>query len=140
MDSDPDLKLSGLSIWVLDREFPNASDDWDSKWLRIRAVMEAPGARVSCEGSILMIDDFQRFRDEVEILRGRLEGGATLHSLEPNLKVSLQARSLGHVQVEVEITPDHMDQSHWFAFELDQSYLPSLIDGSDAVIGRFAVR
>jgi len=29
----PDLKISGLQIWIHDRDIPDAEDYWDGNWL-----------------------------------------------------------------------------------------------------------
>ena len=65
MESEPDLRLGGLSIWIAGLQFPDSSDYWDGNWLVIRARMDAPGATVRCEGPILMTSDVERFRDEL---------------------------------------------------------------------------
>jgi hypothetical protein len=41
---------------------------------------------------------------------------------------------LGHILMHVEITPDQMTQDHRMDFEIDQSYLPSLLAHCRAVI------
>src|SRR5882724_344446 len=53
----PDIKLSGLQIWVHGRQFPNATDYWDGNWLRIhRPLWHTWGRRLdnridpSCSG------------------------------------------------------------------------------------------
>jgi hypothetical protein len=47
---------------------------------------------------------------------------------------------LGHVAITVEITPDHMNQQHWFQFELDQSYLAGLISGCRGVLEKYPIK
>lgn len=136
-DSEPDLKLLGLSVWVDGRQFPGKSDYYDGNWLNVRARMEAPGAAVKCAGSILMASDFQRFRDELGAMDSQLAGEATLSSYEPNLKLTLTIDARGHMQGEVEITPDHMSQFHRFSIDLDQSYLSDLIASCDAILARY---
>lgn len=139
MTSEPDLRLGGLSIWVDGRQFPQASDYYDGNWLIVRARMDAPGATVKCEGPILMTTDIDRFRLELESLSATLAGEAALASYEPDLKATLKGRALGHIGVEVEITPDHLNQSHWFTDALDQSYLPPLITACERILERFPV-
>jgi hypothetical protein len=139
MTTEPDLRLGGLSIWVDGRQFPNVSDYWDRNWLIVRVRMDAPGASVKCEGAILMTTDIDQFRVELNSLSDALAGEATLASLEPELKVTLKAQSLGHVEVEVEISPDHLEQFHRFTLNLDQSYLPPLIAACERILERYPV-
>jgi len=140
METEPDLRIGGLSLWVAGRQFPDASDYWDGNWLVIRARMEAPGATVQCEGPILTASDVERFRNELAVASATLAGEATLAGLEPELTVRLQVQRLGQVKVEVEITPEHLSQLHRFTVDLDQSYLPAVISSCDAVLDRFPVR
>jgi len=134
---EPDLKLLGLSIWVDGRQFPGNPDYFDGNWLNVRARMEAPSATVRCAGSILMTSDSLRFRDQLVTVNAELAGEAELAGFEPNLKVTLKMQRLGHLEAEVEITPDHLSQFHRFSLDLDQSYLPALISSCNAILVRY---
>jgi hypothetical protein len=140
METEPDLRIGGLSVWVAGRQFPDASDYWDGNWLFIRARMEAPGATVHCEGPALMTSDVERFRNELAAASNTLAGEAILGGLEPDLMVTIKVQRLGQVAVEVDITPDHVSQRHRFTVDLDQTYLPALIASCDAVLDRLPVR
>jgi hypothetical protein len=138
-DGEPDLKIFGLSVWVDGREFPDSSEYYDGNWLKVEAQVEVSGAKVRCAGPILMTSDLQRFRDKLIDVNATLAGEATLSSYEPNLKVTLKIMSLGHVEAEVEITPDHLNQFHRFSFELDQSYLPNVIQSCEAILAHYPI-
>ena len=105
----------------------------------VRAGMEANGARVMCEGPILMTTDIKQFRDQVASMVDTLAGEAILMGLEPELNVVLRAQKLGHIEGIIEITPDHLSQHHRFVVEADQSYLPALVLSCDAILDRFPV-
>lgn len=64
---------------------------------------------------------------------------ATLAGYEPDLKVALRIDHLGHLEAEVEITPDHLTQFHQFRPNLDQSYLTGLIASCGSILERFPV-
>ena len=68
-----------------------------------------------------------------------LAGEAELAGYEPDLKVTLKMQRLGHLEAEVEITPDHLSQFHRFSLDLDQSYLPALITSCDAILASYPV-
>jgi len=138
-DAEPDLKISGLSVWVTGREFPGNLDQFDGNWLNVEARVAANRTKVECAGSILMASDFRRFRDELTAIDTTLAGEATLAGYEPNLKVTLTMRSLGHLECSVEITPDHLSEFHRFSFELDQSYLPGVISSCEGILARYPV-
>ncbi len=84
-----------------------------------------------------MTSDFVRFRDQLVIVNAELSGEAELAGYEPDLKVTLKMQRLGHLEAEVEITPDHLSQLHRFSLDLDQSYLSALISSCDAILARY---
>jgi hypothetical protein len=137
--SEPDFKLGGFSLWVRDRQFPGNSDYWDANWLIVRAEMRASGAIVEVEGPILHIPEIVRFRDELSSLNETLSGSAQLLPMEPELRLTLTAQSLGHVSVDLSITPDHLNQTHTFEFGTDQSYLPMLLNSLDRLLSEFPI-
>lgn len=47
---------------------------------------------------------------------------------------------VGHLEILVEITPDHLTQEHKFRFEVDQSYLPGLISQCRKILSRWPAR
>jgi hypothetical protein len=137
---EPDLKLAGFSLWVLGHQFPAATDYWDGNWLNVRARVEAPGSTVEARGAFLSAPELASFAEQLESLNAALVGEARLRCLEPNLKIAIRCGSLGHVAVEIVLTPNHMTQSHEFKFDLDQSYLGPLLDGCRSVLLRWPVR
>jgi len=137
---DPDFQLCGLSVWVKSRLFPDNSSSWDGNWLMVRARMESTGATVTAEGPLLMTNDLERFRTQLETMNESLTGEASLHGYEPNLRVTLGADGLGHISGEVEITPDHLSECHRFdIWGFDQTYLPALIHSLDRILERFPI-
>lgn len=138
---EPDLKVAGLRLWVHGRQFPGSQDDYDSNWLRVTAHCGASGASVLAKGAIVMVMDIDGFGAGcAAMLRGE-SSSAALDPLEPELKVSLDATdSLGHIRVHVEITPDHLMQSHRFEFEVDQSYLPAIIKECSEIVREYPIR
>lgn len=137
----PNLKVAGLHLWVHGRQFPDADDYWDGNWLRITAYCGASGAQVLIQGAIVTIQDIAGFGDQCDAM---LRGTATsvlLDPFEPELRVSLEAvGGLGHIRVAVDITPDHLAQSHRMEFEIDQSYLPGIIEQCSAINRAYPVR
>jgi hypothetical protein len=60
--------------------------------------------------------------------------------MEPALSVTLKSGSLGHITMEMSITPDHMSQRHWFQFEIDQSYLPPLVKQCQSIFAAYPIK
>ena len=137
----PALKIAGFQLWVHGRQFPEAEDYDDGNWLRVTAHCGASGASVWAQGAILMVTDIAGFGDQCAAMLRGTSNTAALDPLEPELKVSLQALDrLGHVRAKVEITPDHLVQSHQMEFEIDQSYLPGIIKQCLAIVQEYPIR
>jgi hypothetical protein len=123
---EPDLKIGGLQIWVQGQERARSADAYDADWLRITAHCGSDGASVVASGAILTASSFERFGHALRELSETAKESASLESYEPNLvvkvsallaKVSARDRR-GHLELAVEITPDHVSQSHRFRFDL----------------------
>ena len=136
----PDIKLMGLQIWVHGRQFPNAPDYWDGNWLRVTAHCGADGASVWVSGSILHVPDVVQWLGDLERMNQSLCGEASLVPMEPELSVKLTAGELGRISMEVEITPDNINQEHAFRFELDRSYLVPVIENCRRIVNEYPVR
>lgn len=138
---EPDLQVASLRLWVHGRQFPEANDYDDGNWLRVTANCSASGATVWAQGAILTVTDIAGFgRECTAMLCGKTKSAA-LAPLEPNLKVSLEATdSLGHIRAQVEITPDHLSQSHRFECEVDQTFLPGIIKQCSEIVQEYPIR
>jgi hypothetical protein len=137
---EPDVQLKGLQIWIHGRQYPNEQDYWDGNWLNVTAHCGSHGANVWTSGPILHVPDLVRWLVALEEMKQSMSGGANLVSMEPELSVELKMKQLGQVGMRVEITPDHMSEEHSFEFELDQTYLPNLIDEVRKVTAQFPMR
>jgi hypothetical protein len=62
------------------------------------------------------------FSNELASLERTLVGEARLNCLEPNFAVEMKATGLGHIDVTITITPDHMAQSHKFLIGLTKLF------------------
>jgi len=140
MGEEPDLQLAGLSLWVLGRQFPDQNEYWDGNWLNVRVRVEAPGAVVEAHGPIIHAPELESFVNELDLLEATLAGGASLKCTEPNLDVALQAESLGHVAVTINITPEHMTQLHEFSFSIDQTYLKPVIAKCRKILSDYPIK
>jgi hypothetical protein len=139
-NSEPDIKLAGLSIWVLSRQFPECDDYWDGNWLNVVIRVEANRASVSASGPVLRIDEVAEFYAELAVLHRDLTGVAELRCIEPELGVRVSCSSTGQVEVVIDVTPDHLTQSHQFQFSIDQSYLPAVLEGCTNILNAFPLR
>jgi hypothetical protein len=137
----PALKIAGFQLWVHGRQFPDAEDADDGNWLRVTAHCGASGASVWVQGSILMVTDIERLGRECRSLYDGKSDRAALEPFEPELRVGLEATDrMGHIRANVELTPEHLTQAHRMQFEIDQSYLPEIVEQCTAVLRAYPVR
>jgi hypothetical protein len=124
----PDVKLCGLSLWVHGLQNSGDNNSWDGDWLNATALCESQGVEVLVSGPIFQINNLKDWIEGCERMKETLSGEAVLGCAEPDLYVSLEMGSLGHITMTVDITPDALTQEHRFEFEIDQSYLKELLD------------
>lgn len=136
----PDIKLAGVNVWVHQRQFPESEEFWDVNWLIVTASCSAPSAVVSVHGPIIHLTEIERLLNESQQVLASLSGKAGLRCMEPEFNLMLEMQTGGRLTLEVEITPDHLAQSHWFKFELDQSYLPGLIRDCQEVLEKYTLK
>ncbi len=136
----PDVQVSGLQIWIHGRQFPDLNDYWDGNWLRATVHCKAKGSSVWVSGPIIHLSELHGWLVSTQAMNESLKGEANLDCMEPELSVSLKAEGLGHINMEVNITPDHLSQDHKYHFEIDQSYLSELIKSCQAILQRYPVR
>ncbi len=88
-----------------------------------------------------MVTDIAGFCDQcAAILEGKSKS-AILEPFEPELKISFETTDrLGHIRAKIWITPNNLTQSHWFEFEVDQSYLPDIIQRCTAIVLKYPIR
>jgi hypothetical protein len=137
----PSLKVAGLQLWVHGRQFPEARDADDGNWLRVTGRCGASGASIWVQGAILTVNDIERFGRECQSLYDGKSNRASLDPIEPELRIALGTTDrVGHMSADVEITPDHLAQTHRMRFNIDQSYLPEIIAQCAAIVRSYPVR
>ena len=138
---ESDLKVAGFQLWVHERPYPESQDYYTGNWLRVTAHCGASGASVWAQGTILMVTDIHRFAFACAAMLAGEVKSAVLDPVEPDLEVSLTTSDrLGHLLARVEITPDYQRQDHRFEFELDQSYLPGIIQQCARIVREYPIR
>ena len=134
---DPDLKMYQFQLWIHDKQFPKSIGDWDSNWLKVSAFCGESGANVYINGLIIHLSEIKEWLKICQDLNQKLSGTAELKFMEPNLNFKIELEN-GKGSLSINITPDHMNQDHWFKFDIDQSYLPSIISSSKMILKKYA--
>lgn len=138
---EPTIQMGPLSVWVHGYQYPEANDGWDANWLTVTARCVGQGASVIVSGAILDTVSFHRLQQQLTLLQERLEGTARLESAEPELAMTFKATGrTGHIDVEIDITPDHLHQAHRFSESIDQSYVPAMLRACRLVLQQFPIR
>jgi hypothetical protein len=137
---DADLAISGLRIWIEGRAFPKSEDYWDGNFLHVTATWAQGETTVTVRGPIIHLGELARLLDECEKLYASLSGQAELKCIEPNLGIVLKAKSLGHIDVRIQLTPDHMRESHEFHDSMDQTYLPAIVTSCTRIFEKYPIR
>jgi len=136
----PDIQLEGLELWIHSRQFPKSEDYWDGNWVNVTARCQSDGSSVHVSGPFLHLPELLAWRSACDRLYQSLRGEANLETKEPELAVKLTGDGLGHVSIEVCITPNVMNQRHTFRFHIDQTLLPDLVSQIDGVLEKYPVR
>jgi hypothetical protein len=134
------IELSGLKLCARGRQSINSPKYEDDDWLSMTAQCRASGAEVRAARLIIHLQVIERWCDQISQMREKLSGSAILGDLEQQLVVELVSLDLGHVQLKVEITPDHLTQRHSFKFEIDQSYLGPVLAQCNALLAEYPIR
>ncbi|MBN9347574.1 MAG: hypothetical protein J0I48_15490 [Devosia sp.] len=133
MDRDADLTIAGLSIWV---EGPQTYGNGhvDRQWLELRAVAEAPGARIEIAGPFLRRMDFRSFCRELAAVHKCLLGTAQLCSPEPDMNLRVKGDGMGHIEITLDLMSRDGDQTHRIIWTVDQTYLPTSLSQLRALL------
>jgi len=133
------VKLAGLELQIRGRQSLGAPTYDDDDWLSMSARCHASGADVVVPGLIVSIPTLECWCDQIAQMQLTLSGNALLNDLEQQLTIELLSRDFGHIRLKVEITPDHLTQSHSFLFEIDQSYLGPVLTQLRAVLREYPI-
>jgi len=128
-----------VTIQLLRRSHPTATDFWDGNWIESVIQVTAGGFRGEYNAS-LRSDEFQRFQSQLRALETTLKGTATLSTLEEQVRLDLDADGKGHLAVRgVAFDEAGTGNALQFHFELDQTYLTGLLRRLDEALAAFPV-
>jgi hypothetical protein len=134
---------SYISVEVLSRARPDATDYWDGNWLNSVVEVAAGPWRGSYRAS-LRADEFAELHNQLQVLyEDTGSQPAQFNSMEPWLQFSVERSDrLGHLRVAGRAQAEPFFDSHnvlHFALELDQTYLPRVLDELEQVLNEFPV-
>jgi hypothetical protein len=136
-DEDPDLHVAGLELWVPWRRWhflPGPGEDWSV----VTAECSGAGAAARMTGPIVSSTDFRAFLESAAAFLVGDVSEAKFEPREPNLNFTLRwTDAVGHLDLLVNVTPDHLTQSHHFRFDLDQTYVDPLRRACERILARY---
>lgn len=130
---------NGVTLVTWRRTHAGTSDYWDGNWVSTRIEILAGGFRGKIEAD-LRSEEFDAFRKGVQQLYATLNGRAELSTLEGWITLTLEGDGRGHVKV----TGAVLDQPGIgnrliFNFDLDQTYLPEVIEQLNLILETYPV-
>lgn len=121
------------------RERPEASDYWDGNWVYATVTVAARAFRGEFEAQ-LRAEEFVRFRDQLQVLYETLKGGAKFETMEGWLTVDIQGDGKGHFRAAcIAVDQPGIGNRLAFALDFDQTELPEILRGVDAICAAFPV-
>ena len=126
------IKLNGLN-------YPNAELDWDRNWLNTLIEVKA-GAFSGSFKADFMTTDFQRFKNELEILYNNLNGKADFKSLENQVEINIKGNGFGHLEAACRLM-DKVGTGNELECELffDQTQIPKMLKDLEKITSEFPV-
>jgi hypothetical protein len=144
VDDSPALRigrLSGTHIIVRPtrRANPEARDYWDGNCLYATIDIAAGAFRGDFE-ALIYAWEFVRFRDQLRPLHVKLVGGAAFDTMEGWLKVEIEGDGKGHFRAAcVAFDQPGVGNRLTFGIDFDQTELPEVLHGLDAICEAFPV-
>jgi len=121
------------------RECPNATDYSDANWI-IATITIAAGAFRGDYEAQLRAEEFVRFRDELRPLHEKLAGRAKFDTMEEWLSIEVEGDGKGHFHADcVAVDLPGTGNRLAFGIDFDQTDLPEILGGLDAMIEAFPV-
>lgn len=123
-ERDPDLSLQGFDLWLHGQAFPDADDPWSRELLEFSVLLKIGASTVNDEGALSKAA-LAQFSNELALMLKTLRGEAILEAGEASIMfmLTLSMRSLGRVEMAVDLRSYDGYERHQFRVDLDQSYL-----------------
>jgi len=134
-----------LLVQVLGRSHPQCDDYWDGNWIEAQISLSAGGFQGRF-GASLRSEEFVRLRAGLRLVYASLGTTIPTHvaeftTLEEQLSIKVVGDGLGHFTAEC-VAVDEAGTGNRLEFTLrfDQTYIPAMLTGLDALIGAFPVK
>lgn len=139
-----ELKEGGktLQLIFLKRLYLNENDEWDKDIIKSEINFITP----SLEGKIganIWSSELSAFKDLLKKIQSRT--GDSLNEefrfMEEAITFKISLTSIGGVEINVRVNTNHVENEYTqFAINLDQSYLPNIIESVEKVLEEFPIQ
>jgi len=137
---DPDIRVRRSHIWAQGRQVPEVQDYWDSNRLNVMAEYRGLGSCAKAHGYLIHLCGLVGHFERSETLNAELKRESVLDRAEPNLRVEVHAKSLGHLEIETVSTQVPLTGSHVYQELTDHAFLPPILESLRRVLARYPVR
>ena len=127
-----------LVIRAVRREHEGATDYWDGNWIVAKVTVGAGGFRGELVGS-LRIEEFVRLRNQLRLPLGDLAGTSKFETMERWLALEIVGDGRGHFHAACVAVDVPTASRLTFGIDFDQTELPEILRGLDAVCDAFPV-
>jgi hypothetical protein len=143
VDAEPHFRIGSsetehLVVRADRRDHEGATDFWDGNWLVAKVTVAAGGFRGELAGS-LRADEFVRLRDQLRLLFDDLAGTASFKTMEDWLMIEVVGDGKGHFHATCIAVDVPTASRLTFTIDFDQTELPDIVRGLDAVCEAFPV-
>lgn len=129
-----------IEVQVHGYEHAPLGEYYDDNWVRV-SVLVSVGAFSGSFDATFLTHELVGFQKDLQALYHSLEGTARFTTLEEQLCLELTGNGRGQIALKgVAIDVPGMGNRLEFNLALDQSYLPSALEGLDEIARSFPVR
>lgn len=129
-----------LSVRLLGRSHPAATDYWDGNWIRCRIAVHAHPFGGEFTGD-LRTDELSGLRDDLARLHSELAGEAAFANLDGHLTFDVSSDGMGRFTLNGVATHEP-GSGRYLAFRIhfDQSDIPKILADLDDALSDFPVK
>ena len=134
------LDSNGITLNIIRRTYPDASDYWDGNWLTVEIYVHVGGWKGNY-AALLRSEELLHLKNELEMLYKQPDYSFILEPIEPWIVLNFIGNKKGQITVKGQACDEiGIGNTLGFCFGIDQSYLPEIIKSLRETIDKFPVK